>query len=203
MEGEGKSIPPREYRVNNQIRVREVLVIGDDGEQFGILTVAEAMAKARETGLDLVEVSPNASPPVCRLMDYGQYRYAQSKKDREARRGQRSNVIREVRFRTRIAEHDRGAKVKHVRSFLADGNKVKLSVLFRGREIARPDRGVTLLRGVAEDLKDVAKVESPPAMEGRRLHVILVPMAPRVVKPEEKTDPEESPVDQQAARAQA
>lgn len=198
---EGGIIPPREYRVNTQIRIREVLVIADDEEQLGILPVAEALALARERGLDLVEVAPNSSPPVCRLMDYGQFRYAQSKKEREARKGQRTNVLREVRFRTRIAEHDRGAKVKHVRSFLADGNKVKLTVLFRGREITRPDRGASLLRSVAEELKEVAKVESPPAMEGRRLHVILAPVPQRPQKTEQRTETEESPVGAEEAKA--
>lgn len=165
--------------------------------------MAEAIALARERGLDLVEVAPNSSPPVCRLMDYGQFRYAQSKKDREARKGQRTNVLREVRFRPSVAEHDRGAKVKHVRAFLSGGNKVKLTVMFRGREITRPDRGVSLLRGVAEELKEVAKVESPPAMEGRRLHVILAPVPPRPQKTEQRMETEESPVGEEAAEVKA
>ena len=158
---------------------------------------------ARQEGVDLVEVSPNASPPVCRLMDYGQFRYAQSKRDREARKGQKTNSLREVRFRPKIAAHDRESKVKHVRSFLADGSKVKITVMFRGREIGRPDRGVALLRSVAEEVGELAKVESPPAMEGRRLHIILAPVAAKRAKIEQKAETEEAPDGQEAAKVQA
>jgi translation initiation factor IF-3 len=175
----GKSIPQQDYRVNEQIRVREVLVIADDGKQLGVMAPLQALQQARELGLDLVEVAPTARPPVCRIMDYGRYRYLATKKDRESRKGQKPNLLHEIRFRTRIAEHDRQAKLKRVRQFLDEGSKVKLSVMFRGREITHPEIGLRLLRGVVESLKDVAKVEFPPAMEGRFLNVTISPLAKR------------------------
>ena len=155
---------------------------------------------ARDQGVDLVEVSPNASPPVCRLLDYGRFRYTQTKRDREARKSQKTNVVREVRFRPRIAEHDRISKIRRIQELLGEGAKVKVSVMFRGREITHPELGVTLLRGVAEQLKEEAKLETPPLMEGRRLNIILAPMATAPVKPAAKAvEEEETPVGDQAA----
>ena len=160
---------------------------------------------ARDQGVDLVEVSPNASPPVCRLLDYGRFRYTQTKRDREARKSQKTNVVREVRFRPRIAEHDRISKIRRIQELLSEGAKVKVSVMFRGREITHPELGVTLLRGVAEQLKEEAKLETPPLMEGRRLNIILAPMAPAPTKPGAKApEEEETPVgDQTAEEVQA
>lgn len=165
---------------------------------------------ARDQGVDLVEVSPNASPPVCRLLDYGRFRYTQTKRNREARKSQKTNVVREVRFRPRIAAHDREAKVRRIRELLGAGSKVKVSVMFRGREITHPELGVALLRGVAEELKEEAKLETPPLMEGRRLNIILAPgapPAPKATKASEEKEPEkkapqekESPVGDQAAK---
>lgn len=174
--------------MNEQIRVREILVIGEDGEQIGVMPPGQALQTARESGLDLVEVAPTAKPPVCRIMDYGRYRYLATKKDRESRKGQKSNVPRQIRFKTRIAEHDRQAKLKRVRQFLSEGSKVKLSVMFRGREITHPEIGMNLLRGVVESLKGEAKVESAPAMEGRFLNVIVSPELKREVKPQEDSE---------------
>ena len=168
--------------MNQQIRIREVRVIGENGEQLGILPTVQALQAARERELDLVEVAPTASPPVCRIMDYGRFRFLQSKKDREARRIQKPNLLREMRFRPRIATHDREAKIRRVRGFLGEGSKVKLTVMFRGREMSHPEAGVTLLRGVAEGLKEQAKVEAAPAMEGRRMSLILVPIAQQRAK---------------------
>ena len=194
------SIAGRDYRINQQIRVREVRLIGDAGEQLGVIPTAEAIQMARDQGVDLVEVSPNASPPVCRLLDYGRFRYTQTKRDREARKSQKTNVVREVRFRPRIAEHDRKSKVRRIQELLGEGAKVKVSVMFRGREITHPELGVTLLRGVAEQLKEEAKLETPPLMEGRRLNIILAPMAAAPVKPAAKApEKEETPVGDQAA----
>jgi translation initiation factor IF-3 len=194
------SIAGRDYRINQQIRVREVRLIGDAGEQLGVIPTAEAIQMARDQGVDLVEVSPNASPPVCRLLDYGRFRYTQTKRDREARKSQKTNVVREVRFRPRIAEHDRISKVRRIQELLGEGAKVKVSVMFRGREITHPELGVTLLRGVAEQLKGEAKLETPPLMEGRRLNIILAPMAAAPVKPAAKApEKEETPVGDQAA----
>ena len=159
---------------------------------------------ARDQGVDLVEVSPNASPPVCRLLDYGRFRYTQTKRDREARKGQKTNVVREVRFRPRIADHDRDSKIRRIQELLSDGAKVKVSVMFRGREITHPELGVMLLRGVAEQLKEEAKLETPPLMEGRRLNIILAPMAVMApAKPAKVAEEEEIPVGDQAEEVQA
>jgi translation initiation factor IF-3 len=184
--------------VNEQIRVREVLVIGEDGNQLGVMPPGQALQAAREAGLDLVEVAPTARPPVCRIMDYGRYRYLATKKDRESRKGQKTNVPRQIRFKTRIAEHDRQAKLKRIRRFLEDGNKVKLSVMFRGREITHPEIGMNLLRSVVESLKGEAKVEYPPAMEGRFLNVTVSPELKREAKSEPDSEEGEQP-DGQAA----
>ena len=147
----------------------------------------EALKIAEERGLDLVEVAPSAAPPVCRLMDYGRFRYEATRKEREARKvrkGKPSNELREVRFKTRIGEHDRSAKTRLVKRLLGEGSKVKVSVMFRGREIAHPDRGMTLLRLVAEDLVDDALVEKAPGFEGRWLSMILAPSPKRDEKSE-------------------
>ena len=156
---------------------------------------------AHDQGVDLVEVSPNVSPPVCRLLDYGRFRYTQTKRDREARKSQKTNVVREVRFRPRIAEHDRASKIRRIQELLGDGNKVKVSVMFRGREITHPELGVMLLRGVAEQLKVEAKLETPPLMEGRRLNIILAPMTEASTKPASKAvEKEEVAVGDQSAK---
>ncbi len=154
---------------------------------------------AREKGLDLVEVAANASPPVCRILDYGKFRYVQTKKEKESHKVQKSNLLREVRFRTRIGDHDRLAKTRMVKKLLEEGYKVKLSVVFRGREITHPELGVKLLRTVAEDLKDDAKLERAPAMEGRMINIILLPSALKTVKKEEP----EAEIKQEVESAQA
>ncbi len=158
----------------------------------------EALKIAEERGLDLVEVAPSAAPPVCRLMDYGRFRYEATRKEREARKvrkGKPSNELREVRFKTRIGEHDRSAKTRLVKRLLGEGSKVKVSVMFRGREIAHPDRGMVLLRLVAEDLVDDALLEKAPGFEGRWLSMILAPTAKRDEKSEVvETDPADTEV---------
>ena len=189
--------------MNQQIRIREVRVIGENGEQLGILPTVQALQAARERELDLVEVAPTASPPVCRIMDYGRFRFLQSKKDREARRIQKPNLLREMRFRPRIATHDREAKIRRVRDFLDEGSKVKLTVLFRGREMSHPEAGVTLLRSVAEGLKERAKVEAAPAMEGRRMSLILVPIAQPRAKSDGAAPAKETPVGEESKEVKA
>lgn len=179
--------------MNDQIRVREILVIGEDGNQLGVMPPGQALDAAREAGLDLVEVAPTARPPVCRIMDYGRYRYLATKKDRESRKGQKSNVPRQIRFKTRIAEHDRQAKLKRIRQFLDEGSKVKLSVMYRGREITHPEIGMNLLRGVVESLQGEAKVEAAPAMEGRFLNVIVSPVVKRDTKVQQASEEGEQP----------
>ncbi len=140
------------------------------------MTLAEALERARGSDLDLVEVAPQAAPPVCRLLDYGKFRFMQTKKQRETRKGQRTGLMREVRFRPRIGDHDIGAKARQVRKLLAEGSKVKVSVMFRGREITHPELGTTLLRRIAESLKEESKLEKAPSLEGRFLSIILAPV---------------------------
>lgn len=161
--------------MNNEIRAREVRIIDENGEQLGVMPAREGWRLAQERHLDLVEVAPNADPPVCRLLDYGKFRYLQTKREREARRGRKTNEVAEVRVRPRIGTHDLDAKVRQTRKLLEEGNKVRLSVMFRGREITHPELGVSLLRGVADQLSDISKVERPPQMEGRFMVVILNP----------------------------
>lgn len=178
---------PKDYRVNHRIRVPEVLVIDDEGEQLGTMPTFEAVQLAQERGLDLVEVAPAAQPPVCRLLDYGKFRYLQTKKEREGRRSNKANLLREVRFRPRIGDHDMEAKKRQVKKLLEEGSKVKLTVMFRGREITHQDIGVDLLRRTAEAFKEDAKLEKAPSMEGRRLSIIISPVAQR---PKTEIEPE-------------
>ena len=185
----GVSIP-REYRTNRRILVPEVRMVDEDGEQLGVMPTQEARRMADERGLDLVEVAPASSPPVCRLMDYGKFKYQATRKEREARklrRGSVTNELREVRMKTRIGIHDRSAKTRVVKRLLGEGSKVKVSVMFRGRERDHPELGMGLLRAVAEDLIDDALLESPPAFEGRFLAMVL---APNRRQPSKSPEPE-------------
>ncbi len=145
----------------------------------------KALQLAREEGLDLVEVAPNAEPPVCRILDYGKLRYLHAKKEREARKNQKSTALREVRFRPNIGEHDLSSKVRKLKELLEDGAKVKVAVLFRGRQITHSELGLALLKQVADEVKEEAKLESPPALEGRSLSIILAPAAK---KPEKRLE---------------
>lgn len=165
----------KDYRVNQQIRAPQVRVIGENGEQLGVFPLQRALEIARERGLDLVEVAPTAVPPVCRLLDYDRWRYLQTKREKESRKSHRVVELREIRFRPRIAEHDRQSKVRRARELLQEGNKVKLTVMFRGREITHPELGLSLLRSIAEDLKGDGKLEAPPSLEGRFLSIIMAP----------------------------
>ena len=162
-------------RINEQIRVPEVRLIGPDGEQVGVMPTREALSQAAEAHLDLVEVAPQASPPVCRIMDYGKFKYQQSKKQQEARRRQTIIQVKEIKVRPKIEEHDMGFKLKNTRKFLAEGDKVKISVIFRGREIAHTDRGFKILSQMSEALADVGTVEQAPRLEGRNMSMIVTP----------------------------
>jgi translation initiation factor IF-3 len=162
-------------RINEQIRVPEVRLIGADGQQIGVMPTKEALAQAVEAHLDLVEVAPQASPPVCRIMDYGKYKYQQSKKQQEARRKSTTIQVKEVKVRPKIEEHDMGFKLRNAKRFLEDGDKVKISVIFRGREIAHTDRGFRILTQMAEALAEVGNVEQNPRLEGRNLSMIVTP----------------------------
>lgn len=165
----------KEAGINWDIRAPEVRVIDADGKQAGILPLKEAMKLAEEKGLDLVEVAPNANPPVCRIMNFGKYKYQQSKRLQEARKHQTTIHIKEVKVRPRTEEHDYQFKLRHVKRFLSEGNKVKISMLFRGREIAHPEFGREMLSRLMEDVKDLTVVEQPPRLEGRNMVMILAP----------------------------
>ena len=175
----------REYKSNENIRAPKVRVIGESGEQLGVMTLGDAIQMARQQELDLVEVSPNADPPVARMLDYGKLRYLYSKKERESRKSQKSTELREVRFRPNIGQHDLEAKLRKVKEFIGDGAKVKLTVRFRGRESVHQQVGLGLLKRVAEDLKDEIRLEKPPSMEGRALSMILIPNTSKTEKKDE------------------
>ncbi len=165
------------YRVNRRIRVPEVRVIGADGSQLGVLRTDEALRLAEESGYDLVEVSPKAMPPVCKIMDYGKFKYENAKKAKDARKHQSTVILKEVKFRPKTDEHDFDFKVKNIRRFLMEGNKAKLAVIFRGREIVHPETGQDVLKRVVEATQDIAQVEQSAMMEGRRMLMIIAPRA--------------------------
>jgi translation initiation factor IF-3 len=165
----------KEVSINWDIRAPEVRVIDPDGNQVGVLPVKEAIKIAEERGLDLVEVAPTSQPPVCRIMNYGKYKYQQSKRTQEARKHQTVIHIKEVKVRPRTEEHDFQFKLRHVKRFLDEGNKVKISILFRGREIAHPEFGKELLNRFVEGVKDMSTIEQFPRLEGRNMVMILAP----------------------------
>jgi len=152
-----------------------VRVIGAGGEQLGVLTIEQALAKAQEDGMDLVEVSPLAKPPVCKIMDYGKFKYLEKKKQNEAKKNQVVVLLKEIKFRPRTEEHDYNVKIKKVREFLEESNKARITVMFRGREMSHRELGQKVLQEIIEDLKDVAVIEAVPRMEGRQMFMILAP----------------------------
>jgi len=162
-------------RVNERIRAREIRVIDDEGGQLGIMTPTAALALAQEKGLDLVEVSPTAVPPVCRILDYGKYLYQQNKKQHDAKKKQKQIQVKEVKFRPKTEEHDYQFKKKHIVRFLGEGDKVKATIMFRGREMAHPDYGRRILERLKKELLEAAMVEADARMEGRFLFMILAP----------------------------
>jgi translation initiation factor IF-3 len=157
------------------IRVREVRVISPEGEQLGILPIEEAVALAQERDLDLVEVAPNERPPVCRIMDFGKYKYQQAKRSQEAKKRQKVIQIKEIKMRSKTEEHDYQFKVRHAHRFLEEGNKVKVTLLFRGREMDHVELGQRMLDRIITDCKDVSTVEQHPRLEGQTLTLILAP----------------------------
>ena len=161
-------------RINEEIRAREVRVIGSDGEQLGIMSGREAQQLAYEKHLDLVEIAPTAKPPVCRIMDYGKYRYEQ-KREKESRKKQKTFDIKEVKLRPGIEEHDFNVKFKNAVRFLEDGDKVKVTIMFRGRELSHPELGEVLLNKMAAQLKEMAVVERQPKLEGKNMIMIVAP----------------------------
>jgi translation initiation factor IF-3 len=192
------------YRVNRRIRVPEVRVIGADGSQLGVLPTHEALRIAEEGGLDLVEVSPKAMPPVCKIMDYGKFKYEDAKKKKDARKHQSTVTLKEIKFRPKTDDHDFDFKVKHIRRFLSEGNKAKLVVIFRGREIVHPETGQAVLKRVVEVTQDIAVVEQPPMMEGRRMLMIIAPrggVVRPVARPVAPTPPSTAPTAEPKAAA--
>jgi translation initiation factor IF-3 len=163
--------------VNRRIRVPEIRVLGADGQQLGILPTAEGLSLAEAAGLDLVEISPQAIPPVCRIMDLGKFKFDESKKARQARRRQTVILVKEIKLRPKTDVHDYDFKLVHVRRFLAEGNKVRLIVQFRGREIVHPQTGRAMLDRICQDVADIGQAELRPAMDGRRMVMVLAPKA--------------------------
>lgn len=178
-------------------------MIGAAGENYGVITFADAMGRAREAGLDLVEVDSNSQPPVCRILDYGKWKYEQAKKEREGRKHQKGTMIHEVRLRPRTGQHDIDLKVRTVERLLGGGDKVKLSVMFRGRELSHPEIGHDVLGRALGRLKDVAIVEKQPGMEGRFLSVILIPTLKKPVKAAANGDTAAEPAPAEAKPAAA
>ena len=160
-------------RVNERIRVREVRVIDDTGQQLGIMPPQQALTIAKQKGLDLVEIAATATPPVCRIMDFGRYQYQEQKRAREAKKHQKIIEVKEIKFRPKVDEHDYQFKKKHIERFLAEGDKVKATIFFRGREMAHPEIGRRILERLIEDLTDVAMPETMPRQEGNQMHTIL------------------------------
>jgi len=175
-----------ETRINDRIRVPEVRLVGPAGEQVGIVRIEDALRLAQENDLDLVEVAPQARPPVCKLMDFGKFKYESAQKARESRRNQQLTVIKEQKLRPKIDQHDYETKKGHVSRFLAAGNKVKVTIMFRGREQSRPELGFRLLQKLADDVTELGFVESTPKQDGRNMIMVLAPH--KNVKPKVKAE---------------
>ena len=167
----------QELPINRQIRAKEVQLIGETGEKLGVMPLNEALEKAEDKNLDLVLVAPNAKPVVCKIMNYGKYKFEQAKKEKEAKKKQRTLEVKEIRVTPNIEEHDFGFKLKNAKKFLADGNKVRITVRFRGREINNSKAGEVILNKFIENLEDVATVEKKPKLEGRNMFIILAKKA--------------------------
>jgi len=163
------------HRVNHLIRVPEVRVIGAEGEQLGVLKTSDALKQAKEGDFDLVEVAPNSDPPVCRIMDFGKFKYEQSKKEHKIRQHQKSTQVKEIKLRPRTDKHDLETKIRQIRSFIAEGNKTKVTVMFRGREMANQELGRAAMGKIIEEVNEFGVIENPPRMEGRNLYMIVAP----------------------------
>ncbi len=163
-------------RINREIRSKQVRVIATDGSQLGVITVEEALGIASAEGLDLVEIVPNSVPPVCKVIDYGKYRYDQTKREKESKKAQHQIKVKEVKLKPNIDEHDFQTKLNRARDFIAKGNKVKVSCFFRGREVTHPEVGEKVVRRMCVELEDVSQPESPMKLMGRSLNVVLAPL---------------------------
>jgi len=174
----------KDVRINEDIRAREVRVVDAESNQLGIMPLREALRMAEERQLDLVEIAALAKPPVCRIMDYGKHKYEQSKRDKEVRKKQKIISVKEIKFRPNIEEHDFDTKTRNVIRFLKDGDKVKATIMFRGRQIVHTQLGYQILKKLAEEIKDYATVERQPKLEGKNMIMILAPIASKPEKPE-------------------
>lgn len=171
----GRHTAQTKQRVNDEIRIRQVRLIDESGEQLGILETETALQMAREKGLDLVEVAPDARPPVCKILDYGKFKYLAKKKEHEAKKKQHQVVIKEMRVRPKIHDHDLDTKLRRARQFLEHGDKLQVNMLFRGREMGFKERGMNVMQRIIEHFEDIAKVERHPKMEGNRMIMVLNP----------------------------
>lgn len=172
----------KKLRVNEGIRAKECRLVGDKGEQLGVMPVYQALELTKKKNFDLVEVAPTAVPPVCRMMDYGKFKYEQAKKEREMKKGQKTSILREIRLRPKIGDHDFEAKTRSVKKLLQGGDKVKITIMFRGREITHAELGWRLLEKMMESLKGTVSIEKQPMMEGSRMFMILTPMTSQQAK---------------------
>jgi translation initiation factor IF-3 len=182
-EKENATISTQNFRVNEGIRVPQVLVIGPNGENIGVITIEKALQLAREAELDLVEVAPAANPPVCRILDFGKFLFERTKKEREARKSQTKIEVKEIRLRPKTNEHHRGFKTRDARRWITEGNKVRVTIRFRGREIDYPEIALEDLKEIAKDMEDIAVIESAPAIEGRAMSMVLVSAKAGKAKP--------------------
>jgi len=171
----------KDVRINREIRAKEVRVIDPEGKQLGILPLAEALRTSAHYELDLVEVSPKSDPPVCRIMDYGKFKYQQSKKAHDAKKKQAVIHVKEVKLRPKTEEHDLQFKLRHIERFLKEGNKTKVTIVFRGRELAHPDLGRNMLNRITEETKTIGRIEQPPKFEGRNFTMVIAPLQPTKV----------------------
>jgi translation initiation factor IF-3 len=174
-EQKGFAISKSSYRINGEIHAREVRLITEKGENVGVVSIHEALSLAEQANLDLVEIAPNAEPPVCKILEFGKFQYEQARKEREARKQQKQVEIKEIRLRPKTNEHHRSFKVRDARRWLEDGMKVRVRIRFRGREITYPEIARQLLEDIAKDLEDIAVVEQMPGMEGRTMLMVLAP----------------------------
>ena len=164
-------------RVNREIRASKVRLIGKDGSQIGVIAIKDALMHAEQAGLDLVEISPNANPPVCKIIDYGKYRYQMTKKERDSKKAQHQAKLKEIKVKPNIDEHDLMTKIKRAREFIEKGNKVRVTCMFRGREMAHPELGAKVTDRFIHALEDIAQMEAPPKQMGRNLSLVLAPQS--------------------------
>ncbi len=166
-------------KVNREIRANQVRLVGEDGEMIGVVGIREALEQAEKAGLDLVEISPNAEPPVCKILDFGKYKYETKKRLHDAKKKQKITLIKEMKFKPNIGQGDFDVKLRKIKEFLQEGDKVKVSLWFKGREIVHNEIGMKLFNRILEDITDIAKVESSPKMEGKQIIMILSPLQPK------------------------